>query len=122
MLHPAQVIRGVAYFWGGSLAFSPCRLQLLKGVQRPKQGTLDRGFVTREFAESVDSYRIPPKGGPRALSFSPQKLLGFAGTFHRFVMFFLVYHTICNGVAGPAGTDSSFISPRFFYGVVTFNG
>jgi len=30
MLHPAQVIRGVAYFWGGSLAFSPCRLKLLK--------------------------------------------------------------------------------------------
>ena len=89
MLHPAQVIRGVAYFWGGSLAFSSCRLQLLKRVQRPKQGTLDRGFVTREFAESVDSYRMK-----RALSLSPQELLGFAGTFHRFVMFFLVCQTL----------------------------
>ena len=95
MLHPEQVIRGVAYFWGGSLAFSSCRLQLLKGVQRPKQGTLDRGFVTREFAKSVGKCRIPPKGGPRALSLSPQKFFGFAGTCHRFVMFFLDCHTLC---------------------------
>ncbi len=88
MLHPAQVIRGVAYFWGGSLAFSACRLQLLKGVQRPKQGTLDRGFVTREFAESVDIYRIPPKGGPRALSFSPQKLLALLAPIIASLCFF----------------------------------
>ncbi len=94
MLHPAQVIRGVAYFWGGSLAFSPCRLQLLKGVQRPKQGTLDRGFVTREFANSVAKYRIMPKGGPRALGVSPQ--IG-----------------ICNGLVAPP--------IRSFYGVVIFH-
>ncbi len=122
MLHLAQVIRGVAYFWGGSLAFSSCRLQLLKCVQRPKQGTFDRGFVTREFAESVDIYRIPPKGGPRALSFSPQKLLGFAGTYHRFVMFFLVCQTLCNGLTGPVATARNFILFRFFYGAVIFHG
>ncbi len=72
MPHPAHVVRGVAYFWGGSLALSSCRLQLLKCVQRPKQGTFDRGFVTREFANSVAMCRIPPKGGSRALCFSPQ--------------------------------------------------
>ena len=95
MPHPAQVVRGVAYFWGGSLAFSSCRLQLLKCVQCPKQGTFDRGFVTREFANSVAIYRIMPKGGPRALGFSPQ--LGF-----------------CNGLVA--------LPIRFFYGVVIFHG
>ena len=30
MLHPVQVIRGVTYFWGGNLAFSSYRLQVLK--------------------------------------------------------------------------------------------
>ena len=95
MFHPAQVVRGVAYFWGGSLAFSPCRLQLLKCVQCPKQGTFDRGFVTREFANSVALCRIPPKGGSRALCFSPQ--LGIC----------------CNGLAIPPVV--------FCYGVDTFH-
>ncbi len=122
MFHPAQVVRGVAYFWSGSLAFSSCRLQLLKCVQCPKQGTFDRGFVTREFANSVAIYRIPPKGGSRALSFSPQKLLGFAGTYHRFVMFFLVCDTLCIGDAAKAGKNSIFIPSRFFYGVEMFHG
>ena len=94
MLHPVQVIRGVTYFWGESLAFSSYRLQVLIRVQRPKQGTFDRGFVTREFANSVAIYRIPTKGGPRVLSYSPQ--LGFG-----------------NGLAAPP--------IRFFCGVVMFH-